>query len=250
MTRRIVRVLAFAIAAVSLGALLGPEPGSAQETSGPPDTVTVEARRKVDIAPDIGIVSLGVGAKGATARQATDELTDETRAVIRALEGVGFTDEEISTVDVALARRCLEFCRSKTREPVMGFVGTAGVRVQTSQIDRLGEVIDVGIEAGADRIRGVAFDVADKAEAEKEALRRAMQLAMDKAQVLAETGGRTRGRALVIEEGGTRAPERFVVDQAFAAAAGRAAGSSDNPFPIEPPTLKASARVVVTFELL
>lgn len=250
MTRRIVLVLAIAAASATLGGLLGPVPGSAQETSGPPDTVTVEARRKVDIEPDLGIVSLGVRVSGATAREATDELTHKTRAVIQALKGIGFTDEEISTVNVELDRKCLQFCRSETREPVVGFVGTAGVQVETSQIDRLGEIIDVGIDAGANRIRKVAFDVADKAEAEKEALRQAMRLAIEKAQVLAETGDRTRGRALVIEEGNTRAPERFVVADAFAAAAGRAAGSADNPFPIEPPTLQASARVVVTFELI
>lgn len=210
MSRRVVLVLAVATASATLGALFGPVAGSAQETSGPPDTVTVEAKRRVDVEPDIGIVTLGIRAEGPTARAATDELTGKARAVIQALKGIGFTDEEISTVDVELDRRCLQFCRSEERDPVIGFVGTAGVRVETNQIDRLGEVIDVGIDAGANRIRGVAFDVADKAEAEKEALRRAMLLAIDKAQVLAETGGRTRGRALVIEEGNTRAPERFV----------------------------------------
>lgn len=237
------------VATTLLGMMFAPVAGVAQE-AGTTDTVTVGGRRKVDVEPDLAIVSLGVRSRAATAEEASDELAARARSVIAALEGLGFTDEEIDTVDIQLDRRCISRCRSKDVEPVIGFVGSAGVRVTTAAIDRVGEVIDTGIEAGATSIRNVAFDVGDKSEAEKEALRQAFQFAREKAEVLAEAGGRTLGRALVIEEGRTEAPEAFFVsDEALGFAAG-SAGSADNPFPIEPPTLKASARVTVTFELL
>lgn len=245
--------LLVALASLFVGALMPALPGSAQE-AGDQDTVTVEARRVVDVEPDIGEVTLGVRASGDTAREATDELTVRTRSVINALKGAGFTEDEIDTVNVNLDRRCLRFCRNRDdndRDPVIGYVGSAGVRVRTMQLDRLGEIIDIGIDAGATGIRNVSFDVADKSEAIKQALREAMLFAQEKAQTLAETGGRTLGRALIILEGNTRAPREFTFSSA--ALAGFASGggtSSDNPFPIEPPTLDASARVEVTFQLL
>lgn len=172
-----------AMTAVVLGALFGPAPVTAQE-AGDPDTVTVEARKEVDVEPDIGRVTLGVRVSADTARAATDELTDAARRVIDALKGAGFTDDEIDSVNVNLDRRCLRNCRrDAVKDPVFGYVGSAGIRVETSQLDRLGEVIDIGVGAGATGVRSVTFDVADDSTAVKEALRQAMLYEIGRAHV-------------------------------------------------------------------
>jgi uncharacterized protein YggE len=246
-------------AALATGSLLYSTPANAQEQPVQMDTVTVAANREVDIEPDLGSVSLGVVVHARSAAAATDKLTNRTRQVIQAIEALGFTDDEIETFDVELDRTCLRRCRDRNPDDnrlpdrVLGYRGSAGVRVETERLDALGRIIDTGVESGATRVRGVAFDVKDRNEAVKEALRQAMLVAIEKARILAETGGRQLGRALVIEEGRTRAPERFEVAGAGAAIAGRAGGGGgggSNPFPVEPPTLSASARVTVTFELI
>lgn len=239
-----------AMTALVIGALWGPAPVTAQE-AGDPDTVTVEARREVDVEPDIGRVTLGVRSSAGTAQAASDELADTARNVIDALKAAGFTDDEIDSVNVTLDRRCVRNCRrDAVEDPVFGYVGSAGIRVETTQLDRLGEVIDIGVDAGATGVRSVNFDVADDSAAVKEALRQAMLYAQEKAQTLAETGGRTLGRALIIIEGNARAPRSYEVAGAVLAGYSSGGGSSSsNPFPIEPPTLSASARVQVTFQL-
>jgi uncharacterized protein len=248
-------------AVLAMGSLFGPTIASAQQQQPTQtDTVTVAASREVDIEPDLGSVALGVVAHAKEAQTAADKLTNRARRVIQAIKSLGFTDDEIDTFDVQLDRTCLSQCRDpnpedkKVPRPVLGYRGSAGVRVETERLDALGRIIDAGVQAGATRVRGVSFDVKDRAEAVKEALRQAMLFATDKARILAETGGRQLGRALVIEEGRTQAPERFDATQEFrtASAAGTAGGSGGgtNPFPIEPPTLSASARVTVTFELI
>lgn len=255
------KLVALGVVAILFGALFAPTVVGAQEREEERiDTVTVEAKREVDIEPDIGTVSLGVRVHALTADRATERLTNRTRRVISAIEGAGFTDEELETYGVELQRVCLDRCRDPNPrdrhipEPVLGYRGSAGVRVETAQLNRLGEVIDAGIGAGANAIRGISFDVEDKSEAVKEALRQAMQLATDKARILAETGGRQLGPAIVITEGNTRSPVAYdVAPRALATTAGSAStggGDQSNPFPIEPPTLSASARVTATFELL
>lgn len=249
--RRTRTAVLVAAAAIALGALWGPAPGLAQE-AGDPDTVTVSARKTVDVEPDIGRVTLSVRSEGGSAQEASDRLTASARNVIDALEAAGFTDDEIDTVNVNLDRRCLRYCRrGATRDPIIGYVGSAGVRVETTQLDRLGEVIDIGIDAGASGIKGVSFDVEDDSAAVKEALRQAMLFAQEKATTLAETGSRTLGRALIIIEGDSRAPRQFTLtrDAVAGFASGGGSSSGSNPFPIEPPTLSASARVQVTFQL-
>ena len=250
-----------AVGGLIIGALVGPSSVTAQE-AGTKDTVTVEARREVDVEPDIGRVTLGVRAKGLTAEAASDRLTDKARRVLDALAAAGFTDEELSTGNINLDRRCLRSCRDPNPNdderptPVFGYVGSAGIEIETEDLDSIGEAIDVGVGAGATGIRNVSFDVKDKSEAVKEALRQAMVLATEKAQVLAETGNRTLGRALVIIEGNAREPRAFSASESTLNAVfgrvsdGGSAGGGSNPFPIEPPTLSASARVEVTFELI
>ena len=237
------------IAATAVGLLSAPTAGIAQDAAGT-DTVTVGARRRVDVAPDIGILTLGVRSRATTADQAADELSRYARRVIVALEDLGFTDDEIDTRDIRLDRACVRQCRGRDADPVIRFIGSASVRLTTSAIDRLGEAIDAGIEGGASRIRGVGFDVSNKSAAEKQALRRAFDFAREKAGVLADASQRTLGRVLVIEEGKTRAPQQASFDATFAAAGAGAGGSGGAaPFPIEPPTLHASAEVTVTFQL-
>lgn len=233
------------LGATAIGMLFMPATGAAQD-AGTSDTVTVGARRTVDVEPDIGIITLGVQSRATTASAAADELSRRARRVVSALESAEFGNEEIDTVDISLYRRCVQSCRGRDSNPVHRFVGSAGVRLTTSELDRLNEAIDIGIEAGASRVRHISFDVEDKTEAEKQALRRAFALAEEKAEVLADASGRTVGRVLVIEEGNTRAPEPVFFD-GDAATAG--ASSDEAAFPIEPPTLEASGQVTVTFQL-
>lgn len=259
--RRIRSAALVAATAMAVGALWGPTSGIAQE-SGSRDTVTVEARREVDVQPDIARVLLGVRARGLTAESATDRLANRTRRVLDALEAEGFTDDELSTQNINLDRRCLRDCHDPKPkddikvEPVIGYVGSASVQIETARMEAIGNAIDVGVAAGATSIRNVSFDVEDKSEAVKQALREAMLLATEKAQILAETGGRSLGRALMIIEGNARQPRTFSVEgdtlEAVYSRAkrGSGAGNNSNPFPIEPPTLSASARVEVTFELI
>ncbi|MDQ3939760.1 MAG: SIMPL domain-containing protein [Actinomycetota bacterium] len=255
--RRIGRLGIAACAAMAVTIALA-APALAQEQT-QLNTVTVEARRQVDVEPDVATVILGVTSKGLSAQAATDRLTNKARRVLTALRGAGFTDDELSTVNVDLFRTCLRRCQDpdptdKVRPvPVMGFRANAGIRIETNRLNRIGVAIDVGIGAGATSIRGVSFDVEDKAAAVNEALRQAMEIAVAKARTLAETGGRTLGPALIITEGRTEAPRAFAVaDAALGAtiAGTSGGGTTSNPFPIEPPTLSASARIVVTFELL
>ncbi|MGH2729589.1 MAG: SIMPL domain-containing protein, partial [Actinomycetota bacterium] len=219
------------------------------------DTVTVAARKSVDIEPDIGTVTLGIRTEDLSAQGATDELIAKARRILDALEAIGFGEDQVSTEDIRLNRTCLRNCREKEDSDdakVVGYEASATVRVETEELERLGEVIDAGVEAGANSIKGVKFDVKDKTEATKEALRQAMVFATDKARVLAETGGRQLGPALIITEGRTEAPEGVNFAPAaldFIGSKGGGGGSDDNPFPIRPPKLSASARVEVTFAL-
>lgn len=245
-------VVTFVMAALTM--MLLPTDALAQEIV-QTNTVTVSARQTVDIEPDLAIINFGTQAQSTDASKALDKLAAKSNRVLAAMRDLGLGDEELSTTGVSLNRTCLRDCHDpKPRDdievkPVIGYVGFSGVRVETGRLNILGRILSAGVEAGANSIRGLRFDVDDKDAAVNEALRQAMESAVSKATVLAETGGRRLGPAIVITEGFTRAPVAYDYGDVLPGTVGEAAGGGTS-FSVEPPTLSASARIVVTFELI
>lgn len=251
---RIARVLSvFSIAAVGAAASL--TPASAQEQL---NTVTVAAQKRVDVEADVGSASFGIRTQDVSAKVATAELSERIDSVLKALRDAGFTNDELATGAVRLNRQCIDRCSDPNPrdnippDRLMGYVGNAAVFVETSRLNKLGEAVDAAIGAGANSIRGISYDVEDKDEAVLQALRQAMRLAKAKAQVIAEESGRTLGPAIIVTEGRTSAPVAYnlVQDELLGSSFDAGGASASIPFPVEPPTLSASARVTVVWELL
>jgi uncharacterized protein YggE len=249
------RVLMAVVTAATCAITLMPKDALAQEIV-QTNTVTVSARQTVDIEPDLAIITFGTESQGRTASRALEKLAAETNGVLRAMRDLGLTDAELSTTGVNLFRDCLRNCHDPNPRddvkvtPVIGYRAFSGVRVETNRLGILGRILDAGVEGGASSIRALRFDVEDKDAAVNEALREAMESAVAKATVLAETGGRTLGPAIIITEGFTRAPVAYDYDVPSGAASGGGDSVVGGVISVEPPTLSASARIVVTFELI
>lgn len=252
------RVISLSLAMlIGSGLVATAVPAGAQEAT---NTVTVAASKKVDIEADLGLANFGVRTEDRSARTATNELSERVDSVLDALRAAGFTNDELATGSVRLERTCIRLCKDPDPRDeipprrIMGYVGSAGIGVETKRLDKLGAAVDAAVAGGASSIRNVSYEVEDDDAAVLQALREAMIFARAKAQVIAEEAGRTLGPALIVEEGRTTAPRSFdVAGDLDSAALGGSAGeapSASIPFPIEPPTLSASARVTVTWELL
>ena len=246
MSRRSVSVAVLvAVATLTAVAILAPTAGLSQTAEAIPDTVTVTAAGKVEGRPDLAVVSFGVKARGATAEATMEELSVRQNGVIDALRSTGLTEEEVTTGNISLNESC-HYDRELRRTVCEGFVARTSVRAETRDLEGVGEVIDAGVAGGASSVNNVSFDRTEENEAIKEALGQAMGLAIAKAEVLATRSGRTLGRAIVIEEGGSQRP----VFRGFDGVAPRTlAASGSAGFAINPPDEITRVRIVVTFAL-
>lgn len=228
-----------------LVALLLPATGQAQEAGGVDytNTVTVASGATVELEADVATVTFGVRAGNVDASQATRTVASKTESVISALRGVGVTDEELTVGGVTLNRR------TDRQGNFIRYVASVLVKVKTTRLDRLGEIIDAAVVGGASSIRGLKYDVQDRSGAVDQALREAMAFARAKATALAESENRQVGRAIVISEYDSRPPRAVAFDTSA-----RSGGGSDaiaaSVVPLVPPTLQATARITVTFELI
>jgi uncharacterized protein YggE len=234
-----------AIAALTLVAIIAPTAGLTQTDATPQDTVTVTAAGKVEGRPDLAAISFGIAGKADSASAAMDELTAEQNSVIEALRSeAGLAEDQVTTGNVSLGRAC-HYDRSLDRTVCQGYRAHTSVRAETDDLDVVGDIIDIGVDAGASSVNDVSFERTSEDDAIKEALAQAMDLATAKAETLATGAGRQLGRALVIEEGGAQRPVFSTSDVAF----GTASGGSSASLVINPADHITKVRIVVTFAL-
>jgi uncharacterized protein YggE len=170
----------------------------------PPRTLDVSADASVMRPPDRATVRLGVETLATTAREATASNAEAMAAMIDALEASGIPSSAVRTRSIALSPR-YERAPSGEQPVIVGYQAENQVSVRVDEVDQLGRVVDTAIEAGANRVLGIQFEISDPEAAYHEALELAVAKARREAEVLARAMGETLGPVLRIATGGTPA---------------------------------------------
>ncbi|MGH8666689.1 MAG: SIMPL domain-containing protein, partial [Burkholderiales bacterium] len=113
---------------------------------------------------------------------------------------------------------------------------------ETRSLDRLGELIDIATQAGANQVQRIVFTLSDPADPGRRALRDAVKDAQAEAAAIAAALGATLGpvQSVVEQEMGPIRP--FMQDAVMARAEAAAT-------PIEPGMVSVRARVVVRIQI-
>lgn len=201
-------------------------------------TVSVTGEGRVQAVPDLAALVFAVQTTGETADGAVRRNAQRAADVVAALKQRIGPSDEIQTTAIEVEPR---FERRKAGSPeIAGYVARNEVQVRTGRLDRLGEMIDAAIAAGANEIRQLRFDLADPEPTHLEALRRASRHAENRARAVAEALGLKLGPVQRVVIGGAPAPvPRFVAHVRTAEAA----------TPVEPGTLEVRASVQVEYRI-
>jgi hypothetical protein len=193
----------------------------AQETK-PPDSgkrqtrITVGGDAVVQAKPDTAILTVSVVTQGKRAIDAQQENANKTDAVVRALKAAAGTTAEIQTSGYSL--QPMRVYRENQPPTISGYEARNSVTLTTSELTKLGNIIDAASEAGSNDISGISFTLRKDRPARDQALQEATREAMNKAQVMAQAlGGRVVGIAEVMEEGFIRPPQPVYQAEAFMA---------------------------------
>jgi len=73
------------------------------------------------------------------------------------------------------------------------------VTVTVRDLENVGSVLDAAVQAGANNINGIQFDIADREAAQQQAMTAAMENAQARAEVLAESAGVQLGDILSLQ---------------------------------------------------
>ncbi len=197
--------------------------------------ITVGGDAIVQTQPDTAIITIAVVTQGKRAIDAQQENATKTEAVVRALKAAAGTAAEVKTSGYSL--QPMRVYRENQPPTITGYEARNTVTVTTSELAKLGNVIDAAGQSGANDITGISFTLRQDRPARDRALQEATQEAMSKAKVIAQAlGGRVVMIAEVQEEGFQRPPQPVYQAEAFIA-------KRDASTPIEIGSLDVTSRV-------
>ena len=210
-------------------------------TDQPPEhTISVAGSGKVVVVPDLATVRLGVVIERGSAKAAREAAAESMTRVVAAIKKLGIDEKDIATANVSL-NAVYDYPNNQAPR-IRGYQLQNTVSVTVRDLDKLSDVLDNGVGAGATSIDGISFDVADRAASEAKAREAAVTDAKAKAETLASgLGVRISGVASVSEQVST--PVWY--DRAYAGAAAPAA--EDASTPVLPGTTDIVITVQVTF---
>jgi uncharacterized protein len=245
---------------VPLGAVALSQPALAlQEIPPPPPGATmvyVNGFGTVRVAPDLATIVIRIEVERPALAEAQQEATALATAIMEVIEDTGVAPDDIRTASFSV-RITRERDRDSEdngrgdnqRGDIRGYQVSNAVEVTVRDLDRLGQLLDDVVAAGANEIRQIAFSIADPAAAASQARASAMDDARTKAEELAAAAGMTVSRVASISEFSSPMPlpVEFGRDRIEATAIADAAGPD---VPISVGMNEVTIDLQVTYELV
>ena len=215
-------------------------PASMMPPSGPFATVVTAGDAVVRHAPDRAFVTVAVESRAARPTDAQRQNAVVMTAVHEKLAALGLPKSAVETTSYDLQQ---EFTYENGKQTPKDFLATNTIQITIDDLATVGTIVDATVGAGATSVRGVRFDLKDRASVEREALRLAVIDAKARAEALAEAAGMTVERIVRIDSVGAATTPRPMVAGVLRAA------PEEAKTPITPGDLEIRAHVTLTAAL-
>jgi uncharacterized protein len=177
-------VTIFALAACSTPVGAPAAATTPKEMSG---TLTAQGIGKVILTPDVAYISIGVESRSDQVAVALSLNNNQAASIAGVLQGMGVEERDIQT-------SAFSVYPMQEYNPMGEMTGTVyvvsnTVNITVRNLNSMGELLDAVVQAGANNIHSIQFDVENKDLAVKEARRLAITEARQTAQELAEAAG-------------------------------------------------------------
>lgn len=174
----------------------------------------------VTLAADTATIQIGVNTQRETVREAQQENAQLMAAVMEALRNQGIDEKDMMTSQFNVYSNYEYTPDGQGGEKrTLYYQVQNNVTVTLHDLSMIGAVLDAAMEAGANTTYGISFSSTQANEAYQKALKRAVEDAMQKAQVLSEAAHVTLGKLV-----------RINAEQSMAAYARDAYGASNTFF--------------------
>ncbi len=206
--------------------------------------ITVTGDSIVQAQPDTASITVSVVTQSKSALDAQRENASKSDAVMRALKANAGVGAEIKTSGYSLQPQ--RMYRENQPPSITGYEARNSVTVTTSDLTRVGALIDAATQAGANDVTGISFSLKKDRPARDQALIEATREALAKAQVIAQALGGRVVRILDVQEESSQRPRPIYQAEA---AVMRNMTVPSPPTPIEIGSLEVNSQVQLVAEV-
>jgi uncharacterized protein YggE len=173
--------------------------------------IVVTGEGRIDIAPDMAVLSLTVTREAQTARAALDANSSAMKEVLAAMTSQGINNSDLQTSGFSIQPKYSYAKPSANGErhppKIVGYSVRNSLTVRVRDINNAGSILDRSISLGVNESGSISFTNSDSSETIAQARALAVKDAIAKAGTLAEAAGVSTGDILEISEGsGSRHP--------------------------------------------
>lgn len=170
-----------------------------------PNTIAVSGMAEQEVAPDMAYIDVGINVRADDAEAARTQEAQIASQIRRALLGLAITDNDLQNTSYYLYQE-YKVDRNGVRTADK-YVLDSSIKVTVKDLDKLSQVIDNVVEAGATNISNITYALSTQNIIQRQLLAMAVENARDKAAVVANAGSRTLGNMLSADinsfDGGT-----------------------------------------------
>ena len=216
---------------------------AAQTESTMPRNITVIGEGKVKAKPDIAQAGIGVEIVGSDVKQASSDAAAAMEKLLTALKAQGVAENDIQTSYYNVwVERPYNPDGSQSTEVIYHVSNT--VQVTIRDLSKVTTILGAAIEAGANTINSVNFNLADPAELEVQARQEAVENAKATTEELAALNGVTLGEVTSVSEVITAQP--LYLSTASYAAEGIGGGAAG---PLSPGEVEVTVQLQVSYAI-
>ena len=218
-------------------------PTWAQSNGDSESVLAVHGSAEVRVTPDLAVVRLGIVEQAPTAQEAQQAVNNIANGIVEEIRAAGIDESDVQTARLTLSPLYSRSRNAAETPSIVAYRAMNTVSVRVRELDRIGEVIDAGLGAGANQLEGVTFQLQDDLSARQAALRAAVREAQQKAEAIAGALGVRIESILSVNEGAV-AIARPMMEMSRALAA-----QEGSPTPVSPGEVSVSASVSVRYRI-
>lgn len=226
------------------------EPEREHEVVEHPALITTSASAEIKVRPDSMHTDLGVRVEAKTLSEARNDLASRMRRLTKAIADVNVKGLSVRTSQLDISPIETEAKEGRPSR-IVGYRAESSLRLRLEGValEELGDVsariIDAGVRAGANRVEGVSFYLANPEPEQARALKLAVKKAEAQARVMAEAAGVRLGTVQSLD--GSPGHREYAYRKMLMAASFEGGGGA--PTPIEPGEITISAEVSVKYHI-
>ncbi|WP_177505744.1 SIMPL domain-containing protein [Anaerosinus sp.] len=207
------------------------------------NTITVEGNSEMSIAPNQATIQIGITTSANDAGEAETKNNQIANQIQKALEYIGTNKKEIKTTQYNFYP--IYNNQENNHHEIIAYTVSNTLSITSSDLSKVGTIIDVGVKNGATNINSINFTVKDNDNIKNTALVAAIENAKAKADIIAKTINKKIVNVVAVKENSVYFQPSTISRYAL-----MKNESSDSTAPsINPDNIKVNANVEIIFEI-